>query len=145
MQTEREQFWNNSSFAFVGHTTEKGFPRLSYDKCKQLGKQVFAVDPSVDHVNGDKAYRDFSALPEPVKAAVLEVPKSETAEWVKKAADAGIENVWIHMKRDTPEALAVARERGLHVLTGACAVMYVNRRPSYHSVHKLIAKLTGRY
>jgi uncharacterized protein len=145
MQSERERFWEHPSYAFVGHTSERGFPKLSYEKCKRLGKKVFAVDPSVERVAGDRTYRDFEALPESVTAAVLEVPKNETADWVRKAADAGIKDVWIHMQRDTPEALDVARARGVHVLTGACAVMYVNRRPSYHSIHKLIAKLTGQY
>lgn len=145
MQSEREQFWNSPSFAFVGHTTRRGFPRLSYGKCKKLGKKVFAVDPSVERVDGDQTYAGFDALPEPVDAAVIEVPRAETAEWVKKAADAGVKKVWIHMMRETPEAIAIGRERGVDVLTGACAVMYVDRGPSYHSVHKLLAKALHRY
>ena len=145
MSSAHEQFWESPSFAFVGHSSKKRFPELSYEKSKKLGKKVFAIDPEADRIKGDRAYHGFDELPEPVEAAVLEVPRAETAEWVEKAADAGIKNVWIHMLRDTPEALAVAEERGLNVLTGTCAVMYVNRVPSYHSVHKLIAKLTHRY
>lgn len=145
MQSEREQFWQSPSIAFVGHTARRGFPRLSYGKAKRLGKTVFAVDPSVDRVDGDPVFSGFDALPEKVEAAVIEVPRTETAEWVRKAADAGIKKVWIHMLRDTPEAVAIGRERGLDVLTGACAVMYVDRGPSYHSVHKLIAKLAHKY
>ncbi len=145
MQSAREQFWNSESIAFVGDTARRGFPRLSYGKAKQLGKKVFAVDPGVDRVDGDPAFSGFDALPEKVDAAVIEVPRAETARWVRKAADAGIKKVWIHMMRDTPEAIAIGRERGLDVLTGACAVMYVDRGPSYHSVHKLIAKLAHRY
>ena len=145
MSSAHEQFWTNSSFAFVGHSEKQRFPELSYAKSKKLGKKVFAVDPSADRIKGDRAYHAFDELPEKVDAAVLEVPRAETAEWVEKAADAGIEKLWIHMLRDTPEALAVAKERGLDVLTGSCAVMYLDRGPSYHSVHKLIAKLTRRY
>jgi hypothetical protein len=64
---------------------------------------------------------------------------------VRKAADAGIKNVWIHMGRDTPGAIALAEEKGLTVLTGTCAVMYVKKGPSYHSIHKWINKMIGKY
>ena len=66
-------------------------------------------------------------------------------EWIRKAADAGIRHVWIHMNRETPEALAVAKERGLDVLTGTCAVMYVEPGFTYHTLHKWVNQLTGRY
>lgn len=145
MTSRREEFWEASSFAFVGNSAKKGFPLLSYSKCKQLGKKAFAIDPSRDRIAGDPAFRDFDALPEKVAAAVLEVPREDTEEWVKKAADAGVERVWIHVNRDTAAAVAAASARGVQVLTGACAVMYVSRGPSVHAIHKLVAKLTKRY
>ena len=145
MASAHEAFWTQSSYAFVGHTAKKGFPRLSYGKTKALGKKVFAVDPSRDEVERDTAYADFTAIPEKVDAAVLEVPREDTADWVKKAADAGIQKIWIHAHRDTPEAIALGKERGLDLYTGACAVMYVNRSPSVHSIHKWVAKLTNKY
>jgi predicted CoA-binding protein len=145
MPTEHEEFWTNSSFAFVGHSAAKGFPTLSYGELKKQGKKVFAVDPSVDEIAGDKTYPDLASLPEKVDAVVLELPKQETEDWVAKAADAGIQNVWIHMNRETPEALALAGERGIKVHTGTCAVMYVKQGLSYHSLHKWINQLLGKY
>lgn len=145
MPTEHEQFWTSSSFAFVGQSAGKGFPTLSYGELRKQGKKVFAVDPTADEVAGDKTYPDLASLPEKVEAVVLEVPKNETEAWVGKAAEAGIQNVWIHMARETPEAVALAREKGLKVLTGTCAVMYVKPGFSYHSVHKWINQLLGKY
>jgi predicted CoA-binding protein len=145
MPTAHERFWENESFAFVGHSAKRGFPTLSYGEIRKQGRKVYAVDPSVDEVEGDRAYPDLASLPEPVAAAVLEVPPEETCEWVAKAADAGIRQLWIHMGRDTPEALALAEQRGLDVLTGTCAVMYVKPGFSYHTLHKWANQLTGRY
>ncbi len=146
MPSKHEQFWDSTSYAFVGNTKTKGFPTLSFSTLSKDGtKTCFAVDPSVEEVCGTKAYPDFESLPGKVDAAVLEVPKAETAEWVKRAAAAGIKNVWIHMKRDTPEALAMAEEEELNVVTGTCAVMYVTKGPSFHSIHKVMRKLTGKY
>jgi predicted CoA-binding protein len=145
MPTEHEQFWKNSSFAFVGHSAAKGFPTLSYGELKKQGKKVFAVDPSVEEIAGDRTYPDLASLPERVDAVVLEVPKQETEAWVAKVADAGIENLWIHMNRDTPGALALAREKGLKVHAGTCAVMYVTQGFTYHSLHKWINQLLRKY
>ena len=145
MPSDHERFWSHESFALVGHTSKRGFPELSYSGLREQGKKVFAVDPSVGEIKGDRAYPDFESLPEKVDAVVLEVPKEETEDWVRKAADAGIRNVWIHMTRDTPEAVALAKERGLNVLTGTCAVMYVTPGFTYHTLHKWVNQLTGKY
>ncbi len=145
MSSSRERFWENDSFAFVGHSAERPFPKLSFGELKKQGKKVFAVDPSVSEIAGSRAYDDFASLPEEVSAAVLEVPREETKRWVEQAADAGIKNIWIHMGRDTPDALATAQARGLKVETGSCAVMYLKKGLSYHAIHRGIDKLLGRY
>ncbi len=148
MPTDHEAFWGHSSFAFVANSAKKPFPKLSYKELKgQGGKnvKVFAIDPSLEEIAGERAYPDFGSLPESVEAAVLEVPREESADWVRKAADAGVKHLWIHMGRETPEALALAEERGLSVLTGTCAAMYVKPGLSYHSIHKWINKLIGKY
>ena len=63
----------------------------------------------------------------------------------EKDCDAGIKDVWIHMGRETPEALDLARDKGINARTGSCAVMYVKPELSYHSIHKWIVKLVGKY
>jgi predicted CoA-binding protein len=145
MATAHEIFWTRSSYAFVGHSAKKGFPALSYGEAKRRGKKVFAVDASVAQVAGDKTYPDLRSLPEKVDGVVLEVPREETAAWVQQAAAAGINNVWIHMHRETPEALAAAKASGLNVFTGTCAVMYLSRGLDQHAVHRWINKLAARY
>lgn len=145
MPSAYEEFWARSSFAVVGNSAKKSFPRLTYNALKKTGRTVFAVDPSVAEIEGDKTYSDLKSLPERVEAVVLEPPKEETAHWVEQAADAGIKNVWIHMNRDTPEAVAVAQREGLNLLKGTCAVMYVTPGFTYHSLHKWVDKLTGKY
>lgn len=145
MPSDYESFWTGSSYAVVGHSAKESFPKITYRELKKAGKKVFAVDPSADTVEGDKAHPDLASLPEKVDAVVIEVPREETMDWVAKAADAGIENVWIHMGCDTPEALDLAREKGLKVCHGTCAAMYVIPGFSYHSIHKWINKMLGKY
>jgi predicted CoA-binding protein len=145
MPSRHESFWTNTSFAVVGRGDAKPFPELTYRalRCAK-GKTVYAVDPSCDAIDGDPAYDDLASLPEPVDAVVLEVPKEETAAWVVRAAEAGIRNVWIHMGRETPEALAKAEELGLEVCTGTCAVQYLDQGFP-HNIHKFFRTLVGRW
>ncbi len=146
MPSACEQFWDAGSYAVVGRqASKKPYPKITYGALKERGKTVYAMDPDGGTVEGDAAYADFGALPGPVEAAVLELPKEDTAAWVAKAADAGVKRVWIHQMTDTPEALAEAEKRGLSVITGHCAVMYNKPGFSGHAIHRGIWKLLGKY
>ena len=146
MPSTREEFWDHSSYVFIGDSRGKrAFPKLSYEGAKKLGRTVYAVDPAGGTVVGDPVYADLGALPGPVDAAVLEVPKEDTAAWVERVADAGIKNVWIHQQTDTPEALRLAQERGLRTEHGTCAVMYVRPGFSPHAIHRFVMKLSKKY
>lgn len=145
MASDYEKFWESGSYALVGHSEKKAFPKFTYAGLKKSGKTVYPVDPSADTIEGDRAYPDLASLPHRVEAVVIEVPKEETKDWVEKAAQAGIKKVWIHMKTDTPEAVALAGEKGVTVCTGTCAVMYVTPGFTGHSIHKWINKLLGKY
>jgi len=143
--TEKEKFWQLQSFAFVGHSEKRGFPKTSFGTLLKKGGKAFAVDPSVAEIKGQKTYPDFQSLPEKVEGAILELPKEETADWVGKASEAGIKNVWIHMGTETPEAVELAQEKGLTVHTGTCAVMYLKTGFPFHALHRWINKRKGIY
>jgi predicted CoA-binding protein len=145
MASSYETFWENQSFAVVGHSDKKPFPKLTYKGLKKLGKSVFPVDPSSADIDGDETYPDLDALPNKVDAVVLEPPKEETRDWVQKVVDAGVKNLWIHMETDTPEAVQLAQDNGIDVRTGTCGVMYVTQGFTYHSIHKFIMKLLGKF
>jgi len=145
MASNHEQFWTHQTYAVVGSEAQGGFPKLTYRGLKALGKKVFAVDPDRDQIEGDAAVHDFDALPGSVDAVVLEVPKEQSAAWVEKAAAIGVRDVWIHMGRESPDALRAARTHGINLRTGTCAVMYVTPGLSYHAIHRGLMKLTGRY
>ncbi len=145
MTSNYETFWDKRAFAVVGHLAKKNFPRLTYRHLKEQGKTVFPIDPSTPDIDGDPTFTNFDGLPAKVDAVVLEVPKEETRDWVAKAAGSGIKDLWIHMGRDTPEALTLAKEKGMNVRSGTCAVMYLRSGFSYHSLHKWVMKVAGKY
>jgi len=145
MASDYESFWEHNSYAVVGHSAKRGFPRLTYGGLKQNGKTAYPVDPSVDQIDGDPTYPDLGALPEKVDAVVLEVPKSGTVNWVQKVVDYGVKELWVHMNTETEEALELAQRNAVRVRSGTCAVMYLRRGFTYHSIHRFINRLTGKY
>jgi uncharacterized protein len=145
MSSECEKFWDADVYAVVGASARKPFPKITYNALKERGKTVFAIDATAEAVEGDKAYSDLASLPQTPQAVVMELPKEETADWVVKAADAGVGSVWIHQMTDTPEALAEAEKRGMKVVTGHCAVMYNIPGFSMHAPHRWIWKLLKKY
>lgn len=145
MPSNYETFWQHQRYAVVGHQSKQNFPELTYRGLKKSGKTVYPVDPSLHEIDGDLVYHTLSDLRGQVDGVVLEVPKAETRFWVEKAADLGVKDIWIHMNRDTPEALALAEEKHLNARHGTCAVMYVTPGFTFHSLHKGIMKLVGKY
>jgi len=145
MPSECEKFWDADVYAVVGASARKPFPKITYNALKERGKTVFAVDATAGQIEGDATFSDLATLPQSPQAVVMELPKEETAEWVARAADAGVIEVWLHQMTDTPEALRVAEERALHALTGHCAVMYAKPGFSMHAPHRWIWKLLKKY
>ncbi len=144
MPSSYETFFTLNSFAVVGHSAHKPFPRLTFGGLQRRGKTVYAVDPSVAAIDGTPTFPDLASLPAPVEGVVIEVPRTETWAWVEQVVAAGIRHLWLHQTADTPEAVALAREHGVEVRTGTCAVQYLDDGFP-HFVHRWVRQVLGRY
>jgi predicted CoA-binding protein len=144
--SEKEAFFSLSSFAVVGNSDLKAFPKLTYGNLRQLGKTVYPVElgPAAS-VDGDQAYASLTELPGPVEGVIIELPAEHVMPVVEQCSAAGIGDVWLHMGTDTPAVLDYCQEQGMRVRRGTCAVMYTQQGLSFHSIHKGIMKLLGRY
>lgn len=145
MPSNYESFFTAERFAVIGQSDAKPFPMLSYRGLKRLGKTVYPVDEDAERIDGDQVYRSLDTLPQRPEAVIIEVPKEGTRDWVARAAEAGVKDVWVHMGDETPQAVALAGEMGINLRTGTCAVMYLRPGLSYHSIHKAIMKALGKY
>jgi uncharacterized protein len=145
MPSDYETFFELQRYAVVGHSQSRRFPCWTYGGLKDRGKTVYPVDPSVSDIAGDRAYPDLASVPGPVDAVVIEVPRAETRAWVEQVVGLGVKDLWLHMNTDSPEALALARDAGIRVRSGTCAVMYLRQGFTYHSIHRYLAKAFGKY
>ncbi len=145
MGTRNELFFEAASFAVIGHNAKRGFPVLTYNGLKELGKQVAAIDPSLERIEGDATFKSIADLPFKPECAIIELPAEESAEWVQQSIDLGIKDIWIHQHCESEAALELAQKAGVNLHTGTCAVMYLKKEFTYHSIHKWIMKLIGKY
>lgn len=145
MPSAREEFFKHSRFVVVGNSSRHPFPKFTYRGLKEQKKTVYAIDAAADSVEGDQTYKEFRSIPGAIDAVILELPADETADWVVKTLQAGVKNIWIHDGTETPDALEKAREAGVTLHTGTCAVMYVMPRTFPHNFHRWIMQELGKY
>src|SRR4051812_15698786 len=99
-----------------------------YQRLRERGYEVFAINPNAEQVEGDACYPSLSAVPGGVEAVVI-ATRPETAEaTVRECASLGIRNVWMHRSFGdgsvSAEATRYGREHGMSVIDGGCPLMF---------------------
>jgi len=118
-----------------------------YQRLRQRGYQVFAVNPNADEVEGDPCYHDLRSIPGGVQAVVIGT-RPETAEaTIRECAELGIGQVWMHRAFGAGSVSATAaehgRERGIRVIDGGCPLMFEPTADGGHKVMRFVCTLTG--
>lgn len=118
-----------------------------YQRLRQRGYSVFAVNPNVDRIEGDPCFRDLKAIPDGVDAVVIGTRPDAAEATMRECADLGIEHVWMHRSFGagsvSPQAAAWGREHGICVIDGGCPLMFGPAADAGHRVMCLVLTLTG--
>lgn len=140
-----QEFLEPRKFAFIGLSSDpKKFSRAAFKELKAKGYQMFPVNPKLDEVDGVKCYKDVAALPADVKHALFMTPKENTAGAVENAIHHGITHIWIQQGAETKEALEVASENAVKLVSKTCILMHA--APSgVHKFHSFLMKLFGAF
>ena len=120
---------------------------IVYQRLRQRGYEVFAVNPNADEVEGDRCYHDLASIPGGVDAVVI-ATRPETAEaTMRECVELGITNVWMHRGpgggRVSEEAAAYGRGHGVTVIDGGCPLMFGPTSDVGHRVMRLFFTATG--
>jgi uncharacterized protein len=118
-----------------------------YQRLRQRGYQVYAVNPNADQVEGDTCYHDLKSIPGGVDWVVI-ATRPETAEaTVRECADLGIKQVWMHRgpgQGSVSQAAAeYGREHGITVIDGGCPCMFGPTSDPAHKAMRFVFTLTG--
>ena len=128
-----QDFLTQKKIAVVGVSDKRETGcNLAYDKFKDNGYQVFAVNPRISEFKGAPCYPDLKSIPEKPEAVFILANPKVTDEIVQQCVDLGVKHVWMHSMMGTKPGLAqsmtsvsqdavqVCRENGIQVIPGSC-------------------------
>ena len=120
-----------------------------YQRLRQRGYQVFAVNPNADEVEGDPCYHDLKSIPGGVDWVVTGT-KPETANaTVRGCRELGIKRVWMHQPPFGPGSVSASaadygREHDMTVIQGGCPCMFDPTADPGHKVLRAMGRITGK-
>src|SRR5579864_6950498 len=119
-----------------------------YQRLRQRGYTVFAVNPNASRVEGDTSYPNLKSIPGGVDWVVIGT-RPETADaTMRECADLGIRHVWMHRGPGagsvSSSAAEYGRGHGITVIDGGCPCMYNPTADPGHKAMRFILTLTGK-
>jgi uncharacterized protein len=142
-------FLANRRIAVTGVSREaKGHgSNVVYQRLRDRGFEVFAVNPNAAEVEGDTCYPDLASIPGGVDAVVIGTRPEIAEQTMRECADLGIKHVWMHRGPGagsvSESAAAYGRERGISVIDGGCPCMFEPTADLGHRVMRLVLTLNG--
>src|SRR5579859_3661772 len=118
-----------------------------YQRLRQRGYEVFAVNPNADTVEGDRCFHDLKSIPGGVDAVVIGTRPQTADTTVRECVDLGIKQVWMHRGPGagsvSKSAAAYGREHALTVIDGGCPCMFEPTADGAHKAMRFVFTLTG--
>jgi uncharacterized protein len=118
-----------------------------YQRLRDRGFEVFAVNPNAAEVEGDTCYPDLASIPGGVDAVVIGTKPEIAEQTMRECVDLGIKHVWMHRGPGagsvSPSAVAYGRERGISVIDGGCPCMFEPTADLGHRVMRVVLTLNG--
>jgi uncharacterized protein len=119
-----------------------------YQRLRERGYEVFAVNPNAETVEGDPAYPSLSAIPDGVQGVVIGTAPERASATMREVIDLGITHVWMHrgfgQGSVSPEATGIGRAAGVTVIDGACPLMYGQTSDAGHRFMCRLLSLTKK-
>lgn len=101
---------------------------IVYQRLRDRGYEVFAVNPNADEIEGDRCYPDLGSIPGGVDAVVIGTSQDNTAAVMRDVVAAGVKRVWMHRSFGqgsvSEEATRFGRDNGVVVIDGGCPLMF---------------------
>jgi predicted CoA-binding protein len=144
-----EQFLSQKRVAVTGvsRTPKSHGSNVVYQRLRQRGYQVFAVNPNADRVENDPCFHDLKSIAGGVDAVVIGT-RPETAEaTIRECAELGIKQVWLHRGPGrgsaSPTAAEYGRQHGITVIDGGCPLMFDPTADFGHKMMRVIYTMNG--
>ena len=139
-----KKFLDSKKIAIAGVSRNpKKFGHQIFTKLKERDYELFPINPSADKIDDTQVFSEVTELPAEVKHLVIVTPKKETEKVVMEAITHGIDHIWIQQMSDTPDAIKIAQEAKIKLISGQCIFLWSEPVKGIHKFHKTIMKLFG--
>lgn len=120
---------------------------IVYQRLRDRGYTVFAVNPNAETVEGDPAYGSLGAIPDGVEAVVIGTRPERAEQTMRECAELGIKHVWMHRGPGGGSVSKPAAElggaHGIEVIDGGCPCMFGPTSDPGHRIMRPLLTLTG--
>lgn len=143
------EFLANKRVAVTGVSRAPGSHggNIVYQRLRERGYEVYAVNPNADSVEGDRSYHDLHAIPGGVDAVVIATRPAHAEATMRECVELGIQHVWMHRGPGagsvSEEAAEFGRQHGIAVIDGGCPCMFDPTADPGHKVMRAVFTLAG--
>lgn len=142
---EALQFINDREIAIAGASRDpKKFGNIVFKTLQSKGMNVYPVNPNTDKLDQDVCYKKLEDIPDHVKNLLIVLKPEETKKAVQEAINKGFKKIWIQNGSESTEAITMAKDAGITLISKKCILMYANPT-GFHKFHMRISKLFGKY
>lgn len=132
----------------VSRKAEGHGANVVYNRLRERGYSVFAINPLAETVEGDPCYPNLHSVSAGVEAVVIGTRADRAQATVEECVDLGITTVWMHRSMGagsvSHEAAEYGRAHGITVIEGGCPLMFDPVTDGGHRFMKNFFTLTGK-
>jgi predicted CoA-binding protein len=152
MQKTREaaaEFLADKRVAVTGVSRHPGShgSNVVYQRLRDRGYHVFAVNPNADEVEGDPCYHDLASIPDGVDWVVIGTRPESAESTMRECDELGIRHVWMHRGPGggsvSQSAVDYGRQHDIKVIPGGCPCMFDPTADTGHKAMRVMFTLTG--
>src|SRR6266496_3766123 len=126
----------------VSRTPKNHGSNVVYQRLRERGYDVFAVNPNANEIEGDPCYQDLKSIPGGVQAVVIGTRPEIAEDTMRECAELGITQVWMHRGPGggsvSDAATEYGRQHGITVIDGGCPLMFGPTADFGHKVMRLV-------
>lgn len=119
-----------------------------YQRLRERGYDVVAVNPNATTVEGDRCYPDLRSVPGNIDAVVVATTPAAAEGTIDECIDLGIRQAWMHGALGpgsvAHDAAEHGREHGMTVIEGGCPLMFEPCDDGAHRMLRRVLTWTGK-
>lgn len=116
-----------------------------YRELADRGYTVYPVHPELPNYEHGPCFATLCEVPDEIDLAVVLVKPEKALAVVDDAVEKRVKRLWFQQGADFSEAIARARDAGLHAIKGGCILMYAGPVSGIHKFHRVLSRLVGTY